>query len=123
MLLFLLLPLAGDILGDEDEEGRLLGSRVKDEWVQLSVSRTAWDTLRALMVNRNRLLGKIEGLLVSWGGILEEAEYLDMENRQKRWQLVTGAKTDEEGGPQDETKEYCVTWIMLTTTLLMDLQM
>jgi len=97
---------------------------VKDEWVQLSVSRTAWDTLRALMVNRNRLLGKIEGLLTSWGGILEEAEYLDMENRQKRWHLKTGTKTDDEGGePQDDTKEYCVTWIMLSTTLLMDLQM
>ena len=97
---------------------------MQSEWVQLSVSRTAWDTLRALMVNRNRLLGKIGGLLVSWGGILDEAEYLDMENRQKRWQLKTGAKANEAGGePQDETKEYCVTWIMLSTTLLMDLQM
>ena len=117
-------PLTGDVLGDEDEEGRLLGSRVASEWVQLSVSRTAWDTLRALMVNRNRLLGKIDRLLPSWEGLLDEAEYLDMENRQKRWQLVTAANVDKANGePQDEAKEYCVTWIMLSTTLLMDLQM
>jgi hypothetical protein len=106
-----------DLIGDTPPDAPTIPSRVRDEWVQLSVSRTAWDSLKALMVNRNRLLGKLEGLLSAWGNTTREAAFLDAQYQHQRLAAGTGP-VDEE-----DVQQHCVAWVMLTSTQLMDLHM
>jgi len=101
------------------------GSRVQD-WVHMSVSRVAWDTLKALMVNRNRLPSKLESLLQTWSQVTQEALYLDADYHHQC--LAADAAGDDMalvgvGEDRRQPRQFCVMWTMISTHLLMDMHM
>ena len=111
--------LIGDAAGAEE------GSRVQ-EWAHLSVARVAWDTLKALMVNRNRLLGKLDGLLSAWSGVAQDALYIDAEYHHRCLAAAAAGDDTALAGVGEEVRQprqFCVLWVVMTTHLLIDLHM
>lgn len=75
-----------------------------------SISRVAWETLRILSAHRNRLVVKLEQVLSHWGQLVMEAKYVD-------------TTFNKQNDIQDERQQWCLYWVTVVTSQLMDFHM
>ena len=79
-------------------------------FIEEVLSKVCWDTARALTVNRNKVLIKLDSLLSSWGTVMTEMGDV-------------GSQFLVYFGIADDRQMWCQFWTLLHTTLLMDLFM
>eukprot|EP01038_Epipyxis_sp_PR26KG_P016017 gene16017-21740_t len=81
-------------------------------WIQSSLSIAMWDTLKTLCVNRNKLFGRMEGILSYFGTISADSLIIDGELKKifKEYFEI----------PLMLKQQWFSSWAMIITTSLMD---
>eukprot|EP01041_Mallomonas_annulata_P008517 gene8517-17560_t len=79
------------------------------KWIQ-SIMKTFWDTLRAFMTHRNKLLPRLDNIFQYWGTIMREALAVDTHFLQQN-------------DIKDSRSQYVTAWAMVLVTTVMDAHM
>lgn len=100
---------------------------LRKQWLPGNPATAVWDTLKALVVCRSRLLSsRMENVIALWGHVAGEALYVDEKFREDCGiggdQQATATATAA-AQQQQQPMQWCSLWALLLTVQMMDLYM